>query len=155
MTEGRVLSVLLRLVAAVVVAAAAPAALARNTALMDPGQITLTAPVGQAASAAKVRHAIVLAGMARGWTIVEEQPGRLKLNFNKGNKHRATIEVRYDERSFGIRYLESYNLDYALKDGQVLIHPNYNRWVNNLAHDTRMIYAQGGAAGILPASAPN
>lgn len=155
MIKGRVLWALQRLVAAVVVAAAAPAALARNTALMDPGQITLAAPAGGAASAAKVRHAIVLAGMARGWAIVEEQSGRLKLSFDKANKHRATIDVQYDERSFQIRYVESYNLDYAMKDGRPLIHPNYNRWVNNLAHDTRMIYAQGGAAGVLPASAPN
>ena len=32
------------------------------------------------------------------------------------------------------------------------IHPNYNRWVNNLAHDTRLIHAQGGALAPLPAS---
>ena len=155
MTRGPSLRRLPGLVLAAMLAAAAPAALARNTALMDPGQITLSAPSGQAASAAKVRHAIVLAGMARGWVIADEQPGRLKLTFNKGTKHRATVDVHYNERSFQIRYVESYNLDYAMKDGQVLIHPNYNRWVNNLAHDTRMIYAQGGAAGILPASAPN
>ena len=73
-------------------AMAAPAA-AREAQLTDPGKIHLTVADGTAASATKVRNAIVLAGMARGWTLVEEQPGRLKLTFNKADKHRATIEV--------------------------------------------------------------
>jgi len=134
-------------------AMAAPAA-AREAQLMDPGRIHLAVADGPAASATKVRNAIVLAGIARGWTLVEEQPGRLKLTFNKADKHRATIEVHYDERSYDIRYVDSYNLNYAQRGGQAMIHPNYNRWVNNLAQDARMFYTQGGATVALPASAP-
>ncbi len=147
---------LLRTIVVAAAFAVAPAAQARTSALMDPGKIALTPPSGQTTSAAKVRNALVLAGLARGWTLADDQPGRLKLSFNKGDKHRVTIKVSYDDRSFEIRYVDSYNLNYALKDGQAQIHPNYNRWVNNLAQDTRMVYTQGGAAGVLPAaSAPN
>jgi hypothetical protein len=141
---------------AAAMAAACAVVAAREAPLQDPGKVELAVPSGQTASPAKVRQALVLAGTARGWTVVGDQPGRLKLNFDKASKHRVTVEVSYDARSFDIRYVDSHNLNYAQKDGQPMIHPNYNRWVNNLAHDTRMFYAQAGVAGATPAaSAPN
>lgn len=141
---------------AVAIAAASVAASARDAPLKDPGRIELGAVSGQASTPAKMRQALVLAGASRGWTVVGDEPGRLKLNFNKGDKHRVTVQVSYDERGFDIRYVDSYNLNHGQRDGQVMIHPNYNRWVNNLAQDTRMIYAQGTAMGVLPtAAAPN
>lgn len=127
------------------------AVLAREAPLKDPGRIDLALPSGQTASATKVRQALVLAGASRGWTVVGDAPGKLKLLFNKGDKHRVTVDVSYDERGFEIRYVESHNLNYAQKDGQTMIHPNYNRWVNNLAHDTRNFYAQSAT---LSAPAP-
>lgn len=146
-----------RLTVAAAIAAACAAAAAREAPLKDPGKVELAAPGEPTATPAKMRQAVVLAGTARGWAVVGDQPGRLKLQFNKGDKHRVTVDVSYDERSFEIRYVDSYNLNYAQKDGQVMIHPNYNRWVNNLAHDTRMFYVQAGVVGAPPAaaSAPN
>jgi hypothetical protein len=139
------------LVMALVLSATALATSAREAPLKDPGRVEL-ASAGAQASAARVRQAIVLAGASRGWTVMSEQPGRLKLHFNKGDKHRVTVEVSYDEAGFEIRYVDSFNLNHAQRDGQTMIHPNYNRWVNNLAHDTRLIYAQGGALAPLPAA---
>lgn len=143
----------LALVMASVVVAPAEA---RDAPLADPGRIQLVAPGAQGSTPTMVRSAILAAAMPHGWTMVEDKPGRLVLNFNKGNKHRVNIEVSYDERSFEIRYIDSVNLNHAQRDGTVVIHPNYNRWVKNLAQDTRTIYTKGGAAGVLPAaSAPN
>jgi hypothetical protein len=156
MKEGLVMTMTIRkLMLGVVLATVAAAAAAREAPLKDPGKIELAVVNGLVTSPARVRQALVLAGASRGWVVAGDQPGRLKLSFNKGDKHRVTVDVSYDERSFDIRYVDSYNLNYAQRDGQTMIHPNYNRWVNNLAHDTRMIFMQGGA-GVLPAApAPN
>lgn len=150
-------STLRKFVLAAAMAAASSTSMAREAPLKDPGKIELAIAGDQAASsAAKVRSALVLAGTARGWTVVGDQPGRLTLSFNKADKHRATVAVSYDARSFEIRYVDSHNLNYGQRDGQPMIHPNYNRWVNNLAQDTRNFYAQAGVAGALPtASSPN
>jgi len=42
--------------------------------------------------------------------------------------HQALVDIPFDARRFSIRYVSSSNLDY---DG-VVIHRNYNGWVQNL-----------------------
>jgi len=145
-----------KLMLGLALAAVAATAAAREAPLKDPGKVELVIASGQASSPAKVRQALVQAGLSRGWTVVGDEPGRLKLNFNKGNKHHVTVNVSYDERSFDIRYADSYNLKYGQRDGTVVIHPSYNVWVNALAGSARMFYEQGGLAVAQPAaSAPN
>lgn len=47
--------------------------------------------------------------------------------------HSITVQVTHDKDSYEINYLKSTNMGYDPAAGT--IHPNYNRWVNNLRSD--------------------
>lgn len=80
----------------------------------------------------RVRTAIIAGGAQHGWELVVEAPGKLILKFDKGGKHQVRVNVLYDTSGYQIQYLDSVNLNYGMVDGQVHIHPNYNRWISNL-----------------------
>lgn len=88
---------------------------------------------GSAMTAEQVKKAIISgASLIGGWSVKEEEPGKLTLTLVVRNKHTAVIAVNYDDKGYSIKYVSSINLDYAKEDGQELIHHNYTRWVNNL-----------------------
>ena len=124
-------------VVALLCAAAAPVHAARNTPMVTPGVITLPAPEGKTVSAARVREAVLASAALRGWLVDEEQPGLIRLTYAPRNKHKATIDVRYGDGSFEIVFVSSFNLNEDKRDGALLIHPNYNNWINNLVQDVR------------------
>jgi hypothetical protein len=49
--------------------------------------------------------------------------------------HVAVVDIDYDKDSFQVHYVRSENLNYRQRDGEELIHPNYNAWVKNLTAD--------------------
>jgi hypothetical protein len=42
------------------------------------------------------------------------------------------VQVTYSAKSYSIKYVDSTNLHYSQEGGKTLIHPNYNKWMNNL-----------------------
>jgi len=83
-----------------------------------------------------VRRALVASGAARGWVITPQGPGVLMARLNV-RKHMAEARISYTSSSFSITYVTSSNLDYDKdRNGQEVIHRNYNRWINNLRNDT-------------------
>ena len=78
-----------------------------------------------------VKKAIVVGGASKGWWIVQESPGSVRLSVN-ARQHSATIDVSYGLDAYSIKYVSSENLDYAVRDGVETIHPTYNRWLRNL-----------------------
>ncbi len=78
-----------------------------------------------------VKKAIVVAGASKGWKVVQESPGSVRLSINV-RKHSATIDIGYGLDAYSIKYVSSENLDYAVRDGVETIHPNYNRWLQYL-----------------------
>ena len=139
--------------------AAAQPAQARSTPMTEFGAIVLIAPQGQAASTAAVRQAILEAATARMWLTLDDKPGRLLLRFSKGGgKHSATIEATYDAASMRVRYVDSVNLNHEVKDGKAVIHPTYNKWIEDLIKGTVVLHGRGAVAAAVPrpaASAPN
>jgi hypothetical protein len=47
----------------------------------------------------------------------------------------ARVGITYDTSTVQIRYLDSSNLDYEVKEDGRHIHRNYLKWVNNIVHD--------------------
>jgi hypothetical protein len=45
--------------------------------------------------------------------------------------HVAVVDIDYDADSFQVHYVRSENLNYKNRNGEELIHPNYNAWVKN------------------------
>lgn len=80
-----------------------------------------------------VQRAIVVgAGRAGAWSASDSTPGRLKLTLMT-RAHVAVVEVSYDTQSYSIRYADSSNLNYKKgNNGEELIHPHYNGWVQKL-----------------------
>lgn len=92
---------------------------------------------GKPVTAEQVKNAIVSAGGLRGWIITPDRDGHMIGNITVRNKHTAKIDINYDSGGFSIKYLDSTNLDFSKdENGKEVIHKNYNRWINNLRHDT-------------------
>jgi hypothetical protein len=101
------------------------------------------APVGT--SPDRLVAAITAAAEDQGWRVIEEAPGVVTVILVR-RTHEAVVTIGYDELNFWIDYKDSKNLNYNPKDlirrrtGErrvttkgPRIHPNYNRWVAELA----------------------
>lgn len=113
-----------------VLAASPPAADAKKLApVYNPEPI----PVGKA-NAEQVRKAIRQALSKRGWAAKDQGPGHVVGTLSV-RKHMAKVDIRFDGKTVRIKYKDSEELNYK-KDGDAeLIHPNYNKWVQNLEND--------------------
>jgi hypothetical protein len=60
--------------------------------------------------------------------------------------HVAVVDIVYDKDSFQVHYVRSENLNYKQRDGEELIHPNYNAWVKNLTADIDAALSQQRAS---------
>ena len=77
-----------------------------------------------------IKNAIMKADTTRGWVIKENSPGNLVGTLFIRN-HMAKIDIKYNEKSYSINYIDSENLNHE----GYLIHKNYNNWVKNLQQD--------------------
>jgi hypothetical protein len=82
------------------------------------------------ATMADVQRAIIRAGAGRGWVMTPKEPGLIEATYSRQG-HVATIDIRYDLKSYSINYVSSENLNY---DGSS-IHPRYNSWIQYLQTD--------------------
>lgn len=106
------------------------AAIARTSDLYDaPKVLSVSATPLEAR---QMRDRIVAGGQSLGWAVTREEQGLLELSYDKQGKHRVTVTVRYDPSGYKIDYVTSFNMNYAEQDGVRKIHPNYNRWIQNL-----------------------
>lgn len=106
------------------------AAIARTADLYDAPKVLSVSATPL--DARQVRDRIVAGGQSQGWAVTREEPGLVELSYDKQGKHQAAVVVRYDPSGYKIDYLSSFNLNYAEQDGVRKIHPNYNRWIQNL-----------------------
>ncbi|MFO1153973.1 MAG: hypothetical protein U1E42_09980 [Rhodospirillales bacterium] len=98
----------------------------------DPMYTVQSAPLNPPpkATMADVQRAIIRAGAARGWQMTPKEPGLIQATYARRG-HSATIDIRYDLKSYSISYVDSENLNY---DG-TNIHPSYNSWIHYLETD--------------------
>jgi hypothetical protein len=98
------------------------------------------------ATVEQVGRAILAAGAMRDWRMTPVEAGVIKGVYAQRDWS-AEIRVEYDATAFSIRYVTSENLKYGTnKQGQPVIHGNYNRWVNNLRVDTLKLLPFVGCA---------
>ena len=105
---------------------------ARIAPLYNPPEIA----VPQGMTQKQVGDAVLSALPRRGWVVDKAQPGLIIASVSPRG-HTATVQIQYDTQAVRVSYQSSENLDYSVKDGQPMIHKNYNSWVQNLVGDIR------------------
>ena len=102
------------------------------------------AVVAQDSFTAQDMRAAILKGCAdKNWRAVEIDANTIEATTIVRGKHTVVVSIPYTAASYTINYKSSTNMNYKAKsDGTFSIHPNYNKWVNNLEQAIRMNIAQ-------------
>lgn len=79
------------------------------------------------------KRAIIRAGANRGWTFDDAGPGHLIGRVDVRGKHSAVVDLYFDRSTYRIEHQSSQGLNYDASKNA--IHPNYNKWVQNLQRD--------------------
>src|SRR5512140_970614 len=80
--------------------------------LVDPEPLPVPAGLSEKAVAKAVRVGV----SQRGWIITRQDPGFVEATLHL-RTHMARIGINYDTQQVKVRYLESENLDYKVKQG--------------------------------------
>jgi hypothetical protein len=102
----------------------------REAPLVDPQPIAVPSKV----DARQVEKVIKQALIKREWMINSDEPGKLTATYARRG-FSATIAIGYDRKQIQIKYVDSTDLKYEVKNGQRYIHKNYNSWIQNLMTD--------------------
>ena len=110
--------------------------------LVDPEPLLVPAGLSDKA----VAKAVLVGVLQRGWVITRQDPGYMEATLHL-RSHMARIGINYDTQHVKVRYLDSENLDYEMKQDVPHIHRNYLNWVNNVVLDIN-VQLQAAAADL-------
>ena len=120
---------------------AAPAAFAQRSAvpIIDRAAVSATTGSGKALSPEALGKAIISGGAAgaRKWDVVPVADGKLLRGTYKVRAHMVAVEIVPGPGTYSIKYADSINMKYAVENGTPVIHPFYNRWVDELIESIR------------------
>ncbi|WP_130470298.1 hypothetical protein [Candidatus Magnetaquicoccus inordinatus] len=75
----------------------------------------------------------ILAGAARaGWSSVLQGDNTIISTLVVRNKHTVVVQIPFSPTQYSIKYYNSINMKAVDKNGQMVIHPFYNTWVDAL-----------------------
>lgn len=83
----------------------------------------------------QMKQAIRLGAAVRDWKILELADGGLLATIIVRDKHKVMVRIDYDASQYSIHYKDSAVMKYEVNNGQAMIHPFYNVWVENLIKD--------------------
>ena len=88
-----------------------------------------------------IEKAIVESLMDRGWIITGKEDSKITADYAKRG-FSVTIAVHYAKNEITIIHEKSDKLRYKEEDGEIYIHPNYNKWIRNLENDIKKYVQQ-------------
>lgn len=123
--------------------------------IIEHNDILVSTGSGKPATEDQVRDAIINAAGAKNWEVTRSaNQSSLTATLNVRGKHSVAVSIPYSADKFSVKYLNSVNMNYRLSDvtvienssdltkvntpapatgpGTPLIHPSYNRWVQDL-----------------------
>ena len=109
-------------------------AIARDLApIVNHENVPVVTGSGKAASTEAVGVAISNAAAhgKRVWAVTRAAPDKLRATYNV-RQHMISVDIGYTEKAYSIRYAGSDNMKYGELNGQQVIHPFYNSWVEEL-----------------------
>lgn len=121
---------------------AAPAVQAQRSPvpIIDRPDVAVVTGSGKPASLEDVKKAIINGGAAgaRKWDIVATANGQSLRGTYKVRTHVIMVDIVPTAASFSVKYADSVNMKFKVEDGTPLIHPFYNRWVDELLESIRL-----------------
>jgi hypothetical protein len=117
---------------------ATPAVGRETVPIINFDNIAIATSSGSAPGSEQVKQAIMKAGGARGWSIAHQAEGKLLATLIVRNKHTIAVEIGYSAEKYSLMYANSSNMKYGQRDGQPVIHPYYNKWVQELKEAIRL-----------------
>ena len=67
----------------------------------------------------------------RVWNVTRTAPDKLRATYNV-RQHMISVDIGYSDKAYSIRYAASDNMKFGESNGQQVIHPFYNNWVDEL-----------------------
>jgi hypothetical protein len=122
-----------------------PLQAARDALLTNRENIAVPASASKPLTATDVRRAITGAAAHRGWSVIHDSPGKMRLQLDdKKGKYQLIVEAVYDEKRYSLKYVTSTGLRYKEEGGARYIHSSYGRWMDNLVQsiNTELALAQ-------------
>jgi hypothetical protein len=106
--------------------------------IMDRPNVPITTGSGKPANLDAVKRAIIDGGAAgaRKWVFVPH--GEALRGTYKVRSHTVVVDVLPARNSFSLKYADSINMKYGVESGTPVIHPFYNRWVDELLEAIRV-----------------
>jgi hypothetical protein len=96
-------------------------------------------------SVAEVKSAITQAAGRAHWSVVADKPGVLRLQYER-KEHEIVIDVPYNEKSYGLKYVSSVNMNYSENGGTRTIHRTYAKRTAALIKSIRARLGSGKGA---------
>jgi hypothetical protein len=109
-------------------------AIARDSApIVNYDNVPVATGSGKPASAQAVGVAISNAAASgkRVWNVQRTAPDKMRATYTV-RQHTIVVDIGYSEKAYSIRYAASDNMKYGEVNGQQVIHPFYNNWVDEL-----------------------
>lgn len=101
--------------------------------------IPVAASSGKALNADQVCQIVREVAEQKSWRVEVQPEGKLVATLSwKSDKHAIVIEVSCAAASYSVAYKDSINMNFATRDGQMVIHPYYNRFVKEVNDSVRV-----------------
>lgn len=110
----------------------APAMARASVPIVNHENVELGLPGSAPLDAARVQHAILAAAARKNWSVRTGADGEMEASLLVRGKHTVVVGIRYAANKLSLNYKSSVNMNFETRDGQPLIHPNYNKWVADL-----------------------
>ena len=129
----------LNLAVLIIAATLSLSALAREAVpIINHDNLLVATNSGKPTSAAQVKQAIQTAAGTKNWSVSAQAGGKLLATLNVRSKHTVMVEITYTANKYSLRYQDSSNMKYGDRDGQAVIHPFYNKWVQEFKEAIRI-----------------
>lgn len=130
-----------KLFAALLIAAtlfAAPVSARETVAIVNYDNLVVATNSGKVLVAEQVKQAILAAAGAKSWSIAYQADGKLLATLNVRGKHTVMVGISYTAEQYSLRYKDSTNMKFGEREGRAVIHPYYNKWVQELKEAIRI-----------------
>jgi len=102
--------------------------------IIDRPNVPAVSGSGKPVSQEVLKQAIISGGTngARKWNIVLVGDGKTLRGTYMVRAHTVVVDIVPGSSSYALKYADSVNMKYGVENGQPVIHPYYNDWVEQL-----------------------
>jgi hypothetical protein len=106
--------------------------------IINHDNIAVATNSGKTLQLEQVKQAIQSAAAAKTWSIAFQSDGKLLATLHVRGKHTIVVEIAYAADKYSLQYRDSTNMKFGELEGTKVIHPFYNKWVQELKEAIRI-----------------